>query len=71
MTMLDRMLRHRGWLKWSLAIVILALGACAKAAEGIAPSAAAAKIAEKTNFIIVYSICPCRRLVRPPGVNAT
>ena len=24
MTMLDRMRRHKGWLKWSLAIVILA-----------------------------------------------
>src|SRR5687768_15459280 len=24
MTMLDRMRRHRGWLKWSLALVVLA-----------------------------------------------
>ena len=24
MTMLDRMRRHKGWLKWSLAIVVLA-----------------------------------------------
>lgn len=24
MTMLDRMRRHKGWLKWSLALVVLA-----------------------------------------------
>ena len=24
MTMLDRMRRHKGWLKWSLAVVVLA-----------------------------------------------